>query len=134
MSAGTDLQPYANSYENLEDELRRLDLSIRLRTRTLKLQNQTAPEGQISRTAYIMPAEVEWLLEKSGAESAADAEAAAIRGELARVRAEIDARVERSQEERVFLALPQLCSLFGLSSFERDAKLRQRQKTFQIGK
>src|ERR1035437_5658591 len=97
MSAGTDLRPYANSYENLEDELRRLDLSIRLRTRTLKLQNQTAPEGQISRTAYIMPAEVEWLLEKSGAESAADAEAAAIRGELARVRAEIAARVRGSQ-------------------------------------
>src|ERR1017187_4448796 len=58
---------------------------------------------------------------RSGAENAADPKAAAIRGELARVRAEIDARVERSQEERVFLALPQLCSLFGLSSFERDA-------------
>ena len=121
MSAGTDLQPYANSYENLEDELRRLDLSIRLRTRTLRLQNQTAPEGQISRTAYITPDDVEWLLEKSGAENAVDAEAAAMREELARLRTEIDARVERSQEERVFLALPQLCSLFGLSSFERDA-------------
>ena len=121
MSAGTDLRPYANSYENLEDELRRLDLLIRLRTRTLRLQNHAAPEGQMSRAAYITPDDVEWLLEQSGAENAADAEAAAIRGELARVRAEIDARVERSQEERVFLALPQLCSLFGLSSFERDA-------------
>src|ERR1017187_9735883 len=91
MSAGKDLRPYTSSYNNLEDDLLRLDLLIRLRTRTLRLQNHAAPEGQMSRAACITPDDVEWLLEQSGAENAADAEAAAIRGELARVRAEIDA-------------------------------------------
>jgi len=121
MSAGGGVQPYGHSYEHLEDELRWLDLLIRLKARTLALQNRAAPDAQIPRAAYITPAEVEWLIEKRGAENAIDAETDATREELARLRTEIDTRIERSREARLFLALPQLCSLFGLSGFERAA-------------
>jgi ATP-dependent 26S proteasome regulatory subunit len=121
MSPAAELRPYGNNYEHLEDELRWLDLLIRLRTRTLELQNQAAPETQTSRAAYITPAEVEWLLDKSGVSRGDDAAATALRVELEGLRAEIDGRIARSLEGGVFLALPQLAHLFGLSAFEREA-------------
>jgi MoxR-like ATPase len=120
MSAASKVVPYRNNYEHLEDELRRLDLLIRLRTKTLALQNQASPEGQASRVVYITPAEVEWLLDK-GEVPACDVATEAMRSEVARLRGEINDRIARSQEEGVFLALPQLCRLFGHSAFERDA-------------
>ena len=120
MSAGMDLRAYANSYEHLEDELRWLDLLIRLRTRTVALQNEAAPEGQVSRTAYITPAEVEWLLDRNEVSRGNDSASAATRAELTQLRAEIDGRVARSLEENVYLALPQLGHPFGLSAFELE--------------
>jgi SpoVK/Ycf46/Vps4 family AAA+-type ATPase len=123
MSPEADVFPYADTYEHLADELRWLDLLIRRRASTLALQNQIAPESQASRAVYITLAEFEWLLDKSEAPKADDATAAKTRTELLRLRAEIDGRVARSLEAGVFLALPQLGHLFGLSSFERQAIL-----------
>jgi MoxR-like ATPase len=120
MSGDVDAHSYRNNYEHLEDELRRIDLLIRLRTRTVALQNQITPEAQVSRTAYITPAEVEWLLEKSEAPRGDDPATAALRAELARLRTEIDGRLGRSLEAGIFVALPQLAHLFGLSAFEVD--------------
>ena len=121
MSAGRDLRPYANSYEHLEDELRWLDLLIRLRTRTVALQNEAQPESQTSRPVYISAAEVEWLLDRNEVPRGNDGVSAATRAELTHLRAEIDGRVARSLEENVYLALPQLGHLFGLSAFELEA-------------
>ena len=120
MSPGSEMRPYGNNYEHLEDELRWLDLLIRLRTRTLALQNQAVPEAQASRTVYITPAEVEWLLDEGGTPKAGDAEVLEMRAGLERLRAEIDGRVAHSLKEGMFPALAQLGHLFGLSAFERE--------------
>jgi ATP-dependent 26S proteasome regulatory subunit len=121
MSDAADIRAYANNYEHLEDELRALDLLIRRRIRTLALHSQAAPESQTSRAVYITPAEVDWLLSESETPVAEDAEITSIRAELEQLRAEIDGRIARTLEAGVFLALPQLAHLFGLSPFETEA-------------
>ena len=69
--------------------MRRLDVAIRLRVKTLALQNEAVPETQASRAAYITPAEVEWLLGQSRAPRAG-VEAADVRRELARLNGVIE--------------------------------------------
>jgi hypothetical protein len=113
--------PYRNSYEQLDDELRALDLLIGLRTRTLVLRNQTSPHEQLSRTVYIAQAEVEWLLNLREEPVEDDAVTSEIRREMIRLREETEERVNRSREARIFLALEQLVRIFGLSEFERRA-------------
>jgi len=71
MSAGSDVPRYANTYEHLVDELRWLDLLIRLRTPAL--QSESAPESQASRAVYITPGEFESLLDKGEEPKAVDA-------------------------------------------------------------
>ncbi len=123
MSSDAQVRPYRNNFEHIEDALRLLDLTIRLRVATLALQNQEAPEAQASRIAYITPAEVEWLLDQDGAPHGSGVEAAEVRREWARFKEVIDDRVARTLQEGTFLALPQLNRLFGLSSFEEGAIL-----------
>jgi SpoVK/Ycf46/Vps4 family AAA+-type ATPase len=117
--------PYRNGYEQLDDELRALDLLIGLRIRAMSLRNQASPHEQLSRTVYIAQAEVAWLLNRH--ENATedpggdDAEALDLRRQLSRLRREIEERVRRSREARIFLALEQLVRVFSLSEFERQA-------------
>ncbi len=121
MSPEADAVPYADNYEHLADELRWLDLLIRRRAATPALLNQLAPESQTSRAVYITPAEFEWLLDNSEAPQADDVAATETSKQLLRLRAEIDGRVARSLDKGIFLALPRLGQLFGLSFFERQA-------------
>ncbi len=121
MSPSVEVQPYRNNYEHLTDELRWLDLLIRARAHALPLQGQTSPETQPARAVYITPAEVEWLLARGPSEPARDPETASLRGELDALRGEIDARIARSSEAGVSLALERLCRIFGLGAFERAA-------------
>lgn len=118
MSPNHDIRPYRDSFEHLNDELRWLDFLIQLRTSTLVLQNQENPEGQTARTVYITPEEVKWLLNQGTTPHPENAKTKELRVELARLAAEIDDRVERTLKTDVFLALPQLGRLFGLSAFE----------------
>jgi winged helix domain-containing protein/ATPase family protein associated with various cellular activities (AAA) len=119
MTAGLDVRSYASNYQHLEDELRWIDLLIRLRAKGVALQN--ASEAQGARAIYITAAEVEWLLDQLELPKNDDAAAGMLRNQLATLREEIDARTARSLEAGVFLAVPQLCNLFGLSAFEREA-------------
>ena len=123
MSSDAQVRPYRNNFEHIQDALRLLDLTIRLRVATLALQNQEVPEAQASRIAYVTPAEVEWLLAQDGVPHAGGVGAAEARRELARFKEVIDDRVARTLQEGTFLALPQLNRLFGLSSFEEGAIL-----------
>lgn len=123
MSAPADLRPYASNFEHIEDELHWLDALIRLRTETLDLQNKTAPEAQAARAIYITPAEAEWLLASSETSDVRDAATAKVRAEVRRARDRIDRRIACSLDRNVFLALPRLSQLFGLSAFERHALL-----------
>ncbi|MEI9971344.1 MAG: hypothetical protein WDO73_04405 [Ignavibacteriota bacterium] len=119
MTPAAEARPYANNFEHLADELRWLDLLIGLRASTLTLQSEWAAEGQVPRAAYITPAEVKWLLGREG--RGEDLPSTEAREELTRLRLEIDARENCSEDRRVFLALPQLCRMFALSGFERLA-------------
>ena len=112
---------YADNYDHIRDELRRLDLRIGLRTKTLPLLNQIAPASQIDRTAYISPEEVTWLLNEAGQGALADDDVAATRLELANLSARIDVAVAGSHNDGTILALPRIAALFGLSEFETQA-------------
>ncbi|MGA7410474.1 MAG: ATP-binding protein [Bryobacteraceae bacterium] len=112
--------PYRDYREHLADELRRLD---RLLHRSIRSQSaQAISEDQAARAIYISPVEVEWLLETDEKQSA-DSANVTEQAELERLRAEIDERIASSRAEGVFLPLAQLCDLFELSGFERDAIL-----------
>jgi len=124
-AGGPGHRAYRDNFEHLTDELRRLDLLIRLRMATASLHNAVVPQAQAARTVYITQQEVDWLLASEAgsgprgapAETAVPGESAA----LDQISAEIDGRVERSLAEGVGLALPVLGRLFGLSPVELRA-------------
>jgi hypothetical protein len=118
VNAELKLLPYRDSLEHLNDELRWLDLLIQLRSGTMGLQNREAPETQIARTAYITPEEVKWLLTEDTTSYPENPARRELQTELTRLSVEIDERVEVTHEAGVFLALPHLGRLFGLSPFE----------------
>jgi hypothetical protein len=113
--------PYADNHDHLRDELRRLDLRIRLRIQTLPLLNQIAPGSQVDRTAYISPEEVAWLLDKVGHDDVGGEDVDVVRLKLAALTAQIDEAVAVSRDHGVALALPRITELFGLSEFETQA-------------
>jgi AAA+ superfamily predicted ATPase len=117
---GADIRAYRDNFEHLEDELRVVDLLLRLRIDNQSLQNQAAPEAQTARAVYISSSEVEFLLSERS-EPGENPRSAETVAEWARLRAGIEGRIASSREERVFLALPELCELFGLSTFESQA-------------
>jgi SpoVK/Ycf46/Vps4 family AAA+-type ATPase len=109
--------PYRSSDEHLAGELRWLDGVLRLRTAHLRQRLQAAPA---SKTLYISHEEVDWLL-GDGAPSAAapePGEAQGLRHEAEALEALVEAKVRRSAEAGVDLALPHLARLLGLSPFE----------------
>lgn len=112
---------YADSYGHIRDELRRLDMRIRLRAQTLPLLNQEEPQTQLERTVYISPGEVGWLLDGAGGAGADKEVEAAVRMALRALSGQIDSAVRSSLEVGIPLALPRLADLFGLSEFELQA-------------
>jgi ATP-dependent 26S proteasome regulatory subunit len=121
MSADMQFRPYRDGFEHLEEELQRLDLLLRLKIGSQSLLNGVLPERQASRAVCISSGEVEWLLNNGHESRPEETRNVVLRAELAKLKAKIDGRIGRSKEEKIFLALPHLCDLFGLSSFERDA-------------
>ncbi|MEU1668408.1 AAA family ATPase [Streptomyces sparsogenes] len=118
--------PYRDDYEHLADELRRLDLLIRLRLAAMDLRNALVPEEQVARTVCISDAEVGWLLD-SPADQASEGVGAGgsalgtPRDALRRAGEEIEARSKRSAAEGIELRLPTLGRLFGLTPPELTA-------------
>ena len=112
---------YRDNFEHLADELRHLDLLIRLRTLSVQLPSQFLQESPVAHSAFISADEVSLLLAQEPAAAAGDPAADAVQAEIKRMRAEIDARVAAAGQTGVFLALPQLGRLFGLSPFELQA-------------
>lgn len=114
----TELAFYKENYDHLADELRRLDLLIQLRVVVFQKKLRETQEAASSQATYISHGEVGWLLSQEGAIVPDDPEIQKIRKQLEVIQKHINAKVSRALEQGVFLALPQLAHLFGLSSFE----------------
>lgn len=116
----TAAQPYAHHLEHLQDELRRLDLLIRLRTAMLPRYGGPQAGSQLARTAVITSEEADWLL-RPAHEPASTPDTAPDQRAFAALSAEIADRVERTRQTQVVLPLPRLRQLFGLSPWELQA-------------
>ncbi|MDD5319217.1 MAG: AAA family ATPase [Methylococcales bacterium] len=117
----TELAFYQDNHDHLVDELRRLDILIQLRVELFQRKLQKAQEAVSSQPTYISHGEVDWLLSQDGAFAPDYPEIQKIRKQLEVIQKYINAKVSRALEQGIFLALPQLAHLFGLSPFEIQA-------------
>ena len=113
-------QPYAHHLEHLQDELRRLDLLIRLRAAMLPRYGGAQADSQLARTAFISGDEVDWLLGPAR-QPASTPDTTPDQRAVAALSAEIAERVERTRQTGVVLPLPRLGQLCGLSPWELQA-------------
>ena len=118
---------YAGSWDLLRDELARLDLLIRLR---LHRQSNRQPPGPLDqfKGLVVTESEIAGLLMglASGAENGSephsdDPDEGALVNALADINSRIDERLAASSQEGVYLSLPRISELFGLSPFEERA-------------
>lgn len=109
---------YEDSYVHLKDELRKLDLLIARRVTAFRLRLEAMPKAASSHPMYISHDEVDWLLAGNDEVDAPSAELEKIDRELEALQNEIHISVAESMNRGVFLALPHLAHLFGLSAFE----------------
>jgi ATP-dependent 26S proteasome regulatory subunit len=109
---------YMDNYDHLADELRKLDLLIQLRVMAFRLKTKAMQEASVSQQMYISHDEVDWLLSQNESLETEPPELIEIRKRLEILQSEINAKVTRSTERGVFLALPQLAHLFALCPFE----------------
>lgn len=117
----TELAFYKDNNDHLADELRRLDLLIRLRVTAFQRKLREAQEAASSQSTYISHGEVDWLLSQEGVFAPDYPEMQKILKQLDVIQKHINAKISRALEQGIFLALPQLAHLFGLSPFEIQA-------------
>ncbi len=111
---------YADNYAYLADELRKLDALLRLRVAAVRREAEAGADG-LQHGLYITHAEIGALLDET-VENAPIGDGTA-RLHLAALQREIDVKVSESLRHGVFLGLPRLAQLFGLSPFETQAVL-----------
>ena len=109
---------YKDNNEHLSDELRKLDLLLRLRVLIFR-QKLTALQEDLPVTSmYISHAEADRLLHHEKVIIEETVEIKEIRRHLSDLHSEIGTRVNNSLVNGVYLALPNLAHIFGLSPFE----------------
>jgi hypothetical protein len=116
--------PYSGSYEHLSDELKRLDVLIRLRLR--ERRRPGSPPGaslEMFKGLVVTEGEVLELLADGDTAGEAEAEADVLAERLGRLDSQIKDRLAASAEGRVELPLARLGGLFGLTVFERQSVL-----------
>ncbi|MEV0293901.1 ATP-binding protein [Nocardia sp. NPDC050710] len=111
---------YRENFDHLADELRRLDLMIRMRASTLRLRNREFAEEQMARAVYISEQEVDWLL-ATDSDTGTTAVPESLLSRLRALSEDIETGVHGSLEQGIWLALPMLGRLFGLTSLELEA-------------
>ncbi|MBU0907987.1 MAG: ATP-binding protein [Proteobacteria bacterium] len=110
--------PYGSSFDHLRDELHKLDLLISRQVLRLRagINEQHSNSGM-----YISHTEVDRLLQEGGDMGPDTPEILAIRRQFELLDQEISARLAASQEGKIFLALPCLGQMFGLSATEMQS-------------
>lgn len=110
---------YKDSYEHLADELKRLDLLLQRRVLRFRMKIQAMSEAAVSQSLYISHEQVDLLLSRDEAGDVDPSPAVTgVHDHLEALREEIDAKLTNSRKGGIFLTLPHLAGLFGLSSFE----------------
>ncbi|MEW6519562.1 MAG: ATP-binding protein [Thermodesulfobacteriota bacterium] len=112
------LLPYGTSFDHLTEELQRLDLLIRLQILRLRA---TLPEQQPAGGMDFSHDQLDRLLQEEQAMGQDAPETMAIRRQLEQLAQQISARIAASRQEKIFLALPCLGQMFGLSDLEMQA-------------
>lgn len=115
---------YANSWDHLSEELRRLDFLIRLQLLRQRRRQASNPLDQF-RGLVVTETEVASLLGDPAETSDLDdtAEEDSLRGILLELEKEIAERRALSQEEGIYLSLAHLVALFQLVPFQQDVLL-----------
>ena len=109
---------YGDNYDHIADELQKLDLLIQLRVMAFQLSARKMQESDALQQRYISHEEVDWLLSQNGSPETEHPELSGTRKQLDILQSKINVMVTQSLEHGVFLALPQLAHIFGLSPFE----------------
>src|SRR5215213_3454310 len=111
---------YADHFEHLADELKKLDLLIQLRVAAFRSQIRASQQLAASQQVYISHEEVDWLLGEDRIDhvDTESPEIVSIRRGMKLLQDNINARVAASIEHGVNLTLIQLAHTFGLSPFE----------------
>lgn len=120
-AVGTEAPFYEESNAHLKDELRKLDLLIKRRVMVFRLKLETMPKTAASHPMYISHDEVDWLLSWEDTPAACNDEMEEINEKLELLQAQINSKAIESLKRDIFLALPRLVRLFGLSDFELQA-------------
>jgi len=108
---------YESSFDHVRDELKKLDLLIRQQVFRLRARMPVMDQNPVS-PMYIPHAEVERLLHEGDDICPDTPEIIANRQQIDLLGQEISGRVAVSLEGKIFLALPCLAQMFGLSSVE----------------
>jgi ATP-dependent 26S proteasome regulatory subunit len=110
---------YADNDAYLTDELRKLDAVLRLRVAAFRREGAAVEASQHG--LFITHDEVDGLLNEQGSGAGGDTPEA--RWHIDRLQRQIAAKANESLRRGVFLGLPRLAHLFGLSPFEAEAVL-----------
>lgn len=116
----SDYHFYPDSYAHIEDELRKLELLLRLRVKAYQMQVHALKQATVSQTMYISHEEVNSLLGEDNTFLINNDELQNLKQDYEILKEKIKAKVSESQKRGVLLYLAQLAELFDLSPFEYD--------------
>lgn len=129
MNDSTDTKIYQNNWQHLTDELSRLDLLLQLEVLKARKSLPEKPQDAF-KGVFLSDQEIDDILqekrsnpEKQGLESKNDAQIEHLVNTVEQLRNRISHKKKASPAKGIYLALPQLCHLFGLSPFEEQSVL-----------
>jgi len=109
---------YSDSFEHIQDELRKLNLLIEMRTISFRHSLSTFQADAIATHICISDEEVDALLDHKGNQSVEWPETTEVRRQLDSLQSEIQQKIENSAKPPVLI---ELARLFSLSQFELQA-------------
>jgi SpoVK/Ycf46/Vps4 family AAA+-type ATPase len=129
MNDSTDTKIYQNNWQHLADELSRLDLLLQLEVLKARKSLPEKPQDAF-KGVFLSDQEIDDILmekrsnpEKQNLESENNAQLGCLVNAIENLQNRISHKKKASLAKGIYLALPQLCHLFGLSPFEEQGVL-----------
>lgn len=120
MKKRTKIEPYLSSMEHISDELRRLDILLRMHVEEFRVQTGVQHDPAVQHL-YIHDREIDRLLDPKRRERYRHQLQTNTAAALTALESVIRQKVEVSAQQNIFLGLPALTSMYGLSLFEKEA-------------